>query len=227
MQENGFSVLIVDDHPIIIDSYSRAIHLYEAENESVNFFISKANDCDGAYKLIKEFSQNNKNLDIIFLDMKLPHSKDGKIISGEDLGLKINELLPATKIVVATTFNDNYRIHSILKSLNPDGFLVKNDISTNELITVIDTILNDPPYYSKTVIKLLRNEVANDFLLDHIDRKILFELSIGTRMKDLPNMLPLSIAGVEKRKRHLKNIFNINSPSDKELLDVAKEKGFI
>ena len=67
----------------------------------------------------------------------------------------------------------------------------------------------------------------NNYSFDNIDRKILYELSIGTRMKDLPDIIPLSIAGIEKRKRHLKQIFNINSPNDKELLKIAKEKGFV
>ena len=46
-------------------------------------------------------------------------------------------------------------------------------------------------------------------------------------MKDLPDILPLSIAGIEKRKRNLKRIFNVNSTDDKELFSIAKEKGFL
>jgi|TARA_B110000037_G_scaffold8373_1_gene9028 DNA-binding NarL/FixJ family response regulator len=227
MENKKYSVLIIDDHPLITDAYKTAFNNYSKQNESITFYIQTAQNCDSAFKLINEFSTKEKKLDIVFLDIKLPPSLDGKILSGEDLGLKINKLLPDAKIIVSTTFNDNYRIHSIFKSLNPDGFLIKNDITPKELIETIDTVLNDPPYYSKTVIQLLRKQVANDFLLDNIDRRILYELSIGTRMKDLPDILPLSIAGIEKRKRHLKYIFNVKNPDDKELLLIAKEKGFI
>ena len=220
-------VLIIDDHPLITDAYKTALNLYSQQNESISFSIQIAYDCESALQLLNEFSENKKKLSIVFLDIKLPPSQDGKILSGEDIGLKIISLLPSTKIIVSTTLNDNYRVHSILKSLNPDGFLIKNDITPKELIEIIDTILNDPPYYSKTVIKLLRKQVINDYLLDHIDRKILYELSTGTRMKDLPDVLPLSIAGIEKRKRHLKQVFNIFSSDDKKLLSIAKEKGFI
>lgn len=227
MENKIYSVLIIDDHPLISEAYKAAFKHFAAENENIQFSIDNAQNCDTAYEIIKDFSKSNKNLDIVFLDIKLPPSKDGKLLSGEDLGLKITKMLPDTKIIVSTTFNDNYRVHSIFKSLNPDGFLIKNDITPKELIDTIRTIINDPPYYSKSVIKLLRNEVSNDFLLDNIDRKLLYELSIGTRMKDLPAILPLSIAGIEKRKRHLKQIFNIKSVEDKELLIIAKEKGFI
>jgi DNA-binding NarL/FixJ family response regulator len=227
MENKNYSVLIVDDHPLITEAYKTAFNYYSKHNDGVLFSIRTAQDCDSAYALINEFHTQNKSLDIVFLDIKLPPSMDGKILSGEDLGLKINELLPNTRTIVSTTFNDNYRVHSIFKSIDPDGFLIKNDITPKELIETIHTILNDPPYYSKTVIKLLRKQVANDFLLDNIDRKILYELSIGTRMKDLPSSIPLSIAGIEKRKRHLKYVFNIESTDDKELLLIAKKKGFI
>ncbi len=65
-------------------------------------------------------------------------------------------------------------------------------------------------------------------LIDSIDRKILYELSIGARMKDMPNYVPLSAASIEKRKRHLKKIFNVKDKGgDRELILVAKEKGLI
>jgi DNA-binding NarL/FixJ family response regulator len=226
MENKKYTVLIIDDHPLISAAYKSAFNHIVKLDKSISFKIDMADNCDTAYDKIKYFSDNNR-LDIVFLDISLPPSKDGKIVSGEDLGLKINELLPDTKIIVSTTFNDNYRIHSIFKNLDPDGFLLKNDITPKELVAAINTVLTDPPYYSKSVIKLLRKEVTNDFVLDAIDRKLLYELSTGTMMKDLPGILRLSLAALEKRKRHLKQIFEAGGANDKKLLLTAKEKGFI
>lgn len=226
MEHKLYTVLIIDDHPLITSAYKSAFNYVEKQSGILSFNIDEAHDCDSAFEKITSFSSNSKNLDLVFLDISLPPSKDGKILSGEDLGLKINELMPSTKIIVSTTFNDNYRIHSLFKNLNPDGFLVKNDISPKELVATINTVITDPPYYSKTVIKLLRNEVSSDFVLDNIDRKLLYELSLGTMMKDLPEILLLSLPALEKRKRHLKQVFDADSPYDKELLQKAKEKGF-
>ncbi|MGB0879544.1 MAG: response regulator [Polaribacter sp.] len=227
MENKIYSVLIIEDHPLISEAYKSAFNTYSKQNENISFAIEEANNCDSGFALISDFSKRKKHLDIVFLDIKLPSSKDNKILSGEDLGLKINTLSPNTKVLISTMFNDNYRIHSIFKNLNPEGFLIKNDITSNDLLEAIHILLNDSPYYSKSVIKLLRKEVTNDLLLDYLDRKILYELSIGTLMKDLPEVLPLSMAGIEKRKRHLKNIFNIKSGNDKELIFLAKDKGFI
>ena len=111
--------------------------------------------------------------------------------------------------------------------MKPEGLLIKNDITPLELLETIRIVVNDPPYYSKTVLKLLRDQVINDFILDNYDRKILYELSIGTRMKDLPNILPLSITSIEKRKRKLKRMFNVKKMDDRQLMISAREKGFI
>jgi len=227
MKNKEYTVLLIDDHPLITNAYKSAFNYVSKHNTTISFNIDVAHNCDIADKKIDYFLSNNRNLDIVFLDICLPPSKDGNILSGEDLGLKINKLLPETKIIVSTTLNDNYRMHSIFKNLNPDGFLTKNDITPKKLVAAITTVLIDPPYYSKTITKLLRKEVSSDFILDNIDRKLLHELSIGTMMKDLPEILLLSLPAIEKRKNRIKQIFDVSSPYDKELLQKAKEKGFI
>ena len=221
-----YNVLIIDDHPLISEAYKSALSYISSTEKSLEFKIEVVNNCKAAYTKIKAATKRKK-LDIIFLDIRLPPSESDKIFSGEDLGILIRELLPDSKIIISTTFNNNYRIHSIIRSINPDSFLIKNDITPEELVTAIKTVLVEPPYYSKTVIQLIRKQISSNFLLDKIDRQLLYELSIGSKMKDLPNVLPLSIAGIEKRKRHLKEIFNIDSQDDRDLISKAKEKGFI
>lgn len=89
------------------------------------------------------------------------------------------------------------------------------------------SVLEDTPFYSKSVTKLMRKHFANDFFLDKIDRQLLHELSNGAKMVDLPKLLPMSIGGIERRKRQLKELFNIAEKDDRTLVRVAKEKGFI
>ncbi len=227
MKQKKYHIFVIDDHPLIVEAYLTALNYYEANDDTVKFTTQVASDCESGFKLITEFSARKISQVLVFLDIKLSPSRDGKILSGEDLGLLIRKSLPHSKIIVSTTFNDNYRLHSIFKNINPEGFLVKNDITHVELLETIGNVIKDPPYFSKTVIKLLRDQIVNDHALDHYDRKILYELSIGTRMKDLPNLLPLSIAGIEKRKRRLKRVFNVKKLEDKQLLIIAREKGFI
>lgn len=227
MQIKKYTALLIDDHPLIAEAYKSAFKYIESQNKEISFSIQTAIDCDSACTILKEYASSTTKLDIVFLDMRLPPSKDNTILSGEDLGIQINKMLPETKIIVSTTFNDNYRVHSILKNINPQGFLVKNDLTPQELVIAIQNVLNDAPYYSKTVMKLVRNEVSNDYLLDDIDRKIMYELSIGTKTKDLPNIISLSMPAIEKRKRQLKTVFAIDTSDDRDLILTAREKGFI
>lgn len=221
-----YNILIVDDHPIIASAYKSALASIEAKYDKYSFKVKTINDLDTAAELLIN-GPDVKVYDVIFLDIKLPKTKDNAFLSGEDLGSEIRKITPETRIIIATTYNDNYRINNILKSVDPDGFLVKNDITPEDLISAILSILNNTPYYSDTVIKLLRKHLANDFYLDKIDRQLLYELSTGTKMIDLPNVIPMSIGGIERRKRHLKEIFNVPKGDDKTLVEVARDKGFL
>jgi DNA-binding NarL/FixJ family response regulator len=221
----NIDVLIIDDHPIIASSYKNALSKIKKDSGLYNFITTEVVSIDSA--LIQINKKPTSFYDIVFLDMKLPKSENGKYLSGEDLGLEIREISPKSKIIVATTYNDNYRIESILKSLNPDGFLIKNDMQPKDLIKGIIEVIEEPPHYSKTVRKLIRKHITSDFVLDKIDRQILHELSNGTKMSELPDIISMSISGIERRKRLLKEVFNITNKDDRALIEIAREKGFI
>lgn len=228
MQESKkHTILIIEDHPLISEAYKQAFKAIENDIETIFFEITETRNCETAYNAIKNYMANGKKLDVIFLDIMLAQSKDAKILSGEDLGVIIREVMPQTKIIVSTFLNNNYRIHNIIKNINPEGFLIKNDVNPKSLIEAINRVISNPPYYSKTVIEMLRKNVSSKIMLDDIDRKILYELSIGSKMKELPNVIPLSKAGIEKRKRILYSVFNIKENSDRQLIIKAKSSGFI
>lgn len=219
-------VLIIDDHPLICDAYMSALQQVMREHKHIDLKIEAAENCDTAKEKITN-TWTEEGWDLVFLDIRLPASKDRRILSGEDLGELIRENHPLAKIIVATTFNDNYRIQNIFNSLNPEGFLIKNDLDPKELVNAIVKIMEGGVHYSQTVATLMRKKMNTNINIDKIDRQILYELSLGTKMKDLPNIVPLSIAGIEKRKRTLKEIFDVEDQGDKALILKARELGFI
>ncbi len=220
-----YNVLLIDDHPLIIEAYKRALD-YVGSAE-MTFTITTANTCESAYIALSESNLKKSFFDIVFLDISLPPFESENLISGEDIGIYIRKVFEDTKIIVATGFGNNYRMYNIIKNFNPDGVLVKSEITPSELIEAIQTVIKDPPYYTKSVMRLMRSQFSSEILLDSLDRKLLYEISKGAKMKDLPTVLPLSKAGIEKRKRHLKQIFNVNTTDDRELIEIARAKGFI
>lgn len=224
--DNYSTVLIVDDHPLISSAYQTAFEQVGFQNSDLNFKITIADSCDTAIAKI-ESSTNHNGFDIVVLDISLPPSSDGTILSGEDLGVKIKKINKASKVIISTMHSDNQRVKSIFKNVDPDGFLVKADINPKELVKAIKAVLSGEMFFSRSVLKIFKNQIHNEYVVDKEDVELLYELSMGTKMKELPNYLNKSIRTIEKRKSNLKEIFGIEDQDDKELIRVAKEKGFI
>ena len=220
-------ILMVDDHPVIIEAYKNILASAKL-TDYYNFSIDTAINCDTAITKIKN-SAKSIHYDVLFLDIQLPPSSDGKIISGEDLAVYAKKILPQTKILILTTFNDSLRIHNILKTADPDALLIKDDLTSKELLKALNTILNNPPYYSATVSKYFRKQSAyfGETFLDETNRKIIHYLSKGIKTKDLPNHLPLSLSAIEKRKAQIINIFELDKPNVEDMLKEATKRGFI
>jgi DNA-binding NarL/FixJ family response regulator len=224
--EKTYTVLIIEDHQIIIDAYLNALNYLKESLVDIDFNITQAKNCDEGLKKATECLVKG-SLDLLFLDIQLPPSKDKRILSGEHLGVKIKALYPKIKIIVCTNLNDNFRLNNIFKTINPDSFLVKSDIGFTDLLEAIERVLSNDTYYSKTLRSLLRKKASTDIVLDDIDVRILHEISNGARMKELVDVIPLTKTGIEKRKRLLKQAFDIHSNSDRDLIGKAKDIGFI
>ncbi|WP_169301380.1 response regulator [Pontimicrobium aquaticum] len=220
------NVLIVEDEPLIINSLQNVLEHISDSDSGFTFKISTAKNCDTAdYEIEKAI--NGIPLDLILLDISIPASKDRALLSGEDLGVKIRDLFPKAKIMVFTSHNNNYRLNNILKTINPDGFLIKSDIDFMDLVNATTIVLNGDPYYSNAILRLMRLHVANEFTLDGTNRKILYLLSKGIKNKDLPGLINLSKGGIERRKRVLKEIFSVENKDDSALISEAAKRGYI
>ena len=216
---------MVDDHPMIIEGYQNT--LMATKNEDQELAIDIASTCDMANEMMIASLKHQNPYDILFVDIKLPPSKDGSITSGEDLAIIARKILPNAKVIILTMFNESYRIHNILKAINPDGFLIKSDLTSNELAKAFQSILINPPYYSSTVNGFVRQSITSDIYVDDKNRKILHLLSQGVKTKNLAEHLNLSLSAVEKRKKQLKEIFKIQDGQDESLISEARKKGFI
>lgn len=218
------NILMVDDHPIIIEGYQNTLMATKKDDQIL--MIDTANNCDMGYQMIKRAAQE-KPYDVCFFDISLPASLNGTITSGEDLAKIARQLLPKTKIIILTMFNESYRIHNIIKEVNPDGFLIKSDLTSMELAEAFQHILTSPPYYSNTVSKYLKKSVTSDIYLDDINRKILYLLSQGVKTRSLKEYIDLSMSAIEKRKRQMKLLFSVEDGKDETLLAEARAKGFL
>lgn len=217
-------ILMVDDHPIILEGYKKI--LLDNRSADLGMKIDTANSCEEANSKL-ETSFSGRNYDIVFLDIGLPPSRNGEFLSGEDIGKKIRKISPNTKLAVLTMFVENLRLLTIFKNLKPEAFMVKSDVSSSEFLEAFDCLLQRRTYSSQTVQDLMRKQIVNDYDITKTDREILLHLSRGLKSKDIPKVVPLSLASVEKRKKFMREIFEVEDTRDITLLNRAKELGFL
>lgn len=216
------NILIVDDHPFIIEAYKNAINKYS--QQGMEFVVTQANNCKSGYENIVDQS---KSFDIAFFDISMPEYPEKGIYSGEDLAMLIKSEMPACKIILLTMHTELLKINNIIKNINPSGLVIKNDLTFDELLIAFDKIIKDENYYSQTVIKLVGQIQYNDIELDAFDKQILFHLSKGVKTADLPLYIPLSLSAVENRKVNIRKVLEVQGESVADLIAEAKNKGVI
>lgn len=217
------NILIVDDHPFIIDGYKNAITRYKPELYGYSF--SQGKDCQTGYNIITD--PEIPPFDVAFLDISMPVYPEKGILSGEDLAKLIMKLMPDCKIILLTMYTELLKIKNIIDTINPAGLVIKNDLTFDELLFGFDIVLKNEIYYSHSVIKMANqndNEIEG---IDQFDKLILFHISKGTKTKDIPQYIPISLKAIERRKVNLKELFKIEEGSDIDLIREAKVRGII
>lgn len=217
------NIFIVDDHPFIIQGYKNAITRFNPE--AFEFFISQAKDCESAYNVIT--NPDSPKFDIAFLDISMPSYEEKSIFSGEDLAKLISEYMPNCKIILLTMYTELLKIKTIIKTINPSGLVIKNDLTFDELLFAFNKVITGEKYYSESVLKMLSQSEGNSIEIDQFDEQILFHISKGTKLNEMPQYIPISVGAIERRKLNLKESLDIKEGSDTDLVYEAKNKGLL
>ena len=122
--------LIVNDCTILV-----------AEDDNINFLLFEKLIKDKNYKIIRakdgveavEFCRNEKNIDLILMDIKMPR------MSGFDAFVKIRNFNKTTPIIAQTAFSSTDEIEKI-KSLGFDNYITK-PINKKILFSVLNQFL--------------------------------------------------------------------------------------
>ena len=217
------NILIVDDHPFIIQGYKNAITRYNPND--FEFFITQANDCKSAFEIIT--NPESLVFDIAFLDISMPSYEEKGIFSGEDIAKLINQYMPNCKIILLTMYTELLKIKNIIDTINPKGLVIKNDLTFDELLFGFDKVINNETYYSQSIQNMMNQANQEVVEIDLFDKQILFHISKGTNIEAIPQYVTISLEAIEKRIVHLKKLLNVQDESDTELVKEAKNRGLI
>ena len=215
-------VLMVDDHPSIIEGYKIILSYndygYEIETQM-------ANNCKDAFDMVN--ASIKKPFDLIFMDYSLPAYEEENLKNGEDVALVIRQKMPKSKIIILTSHTEGLLLYSIVKSVEPQGLLIKSDFTADDLLVAVDAIVKGETYYSATVKHCLEGLLSKRKFLDHSNRQIIALLAQGVKTKSLPNHLNLSMSAIEKRKVQIRDFFSLEKGNDEDIIEAAKKLGLI
>lgn len=213
-------ILIVDDHKMVREGIRSMLEFQESK---FKFFINEAGDGEEGVEIA---GQNP--YDIIMMDYQLPG------IDGADAARSILERNPDAKILALSNYNEYMYIDRMIKT-GVKGFVLKN-VTPEELIKAIETILNGSNYFSNDIaIKLLnfsnnnpdprarlnntRAKIYNDLSTREVE--VLKLVGEAKSNDEIAELLSISKRTVESHKQNLLRKIGVKNTS--ELIKFAVE----
>lgn len=191
------NILLVDDHPFIVDTYVTMIkncNLFEVDN----FFM--ATSMEKAIDIMNE----TPKIDIAFFDISMPKKGVFNKEDGIDLALHFKIKHPSAKIVFITMHTEFHVLLKAIHLLQPEVFISKNDVDNVTFSSLLNALKNDVTFYSKEMLEVYHWEKKSQIKLDVYDFQILSLTKKGIKTKELIDYLPLSLSAIEKRKSNIK-----------------------
>jgi two-component system invasion response regulator UvrY len=200
------SVLIIDDHPIVLQGLRRVLEDADVKP------VLQARDVTSGYRL---FRRNRPDVIIVDLGMQ------GSVLGGLDLIRRMRSHEPCTCILVFSMHNDPMIAARALEA-GATGYLLK-DTSSDELMKAFDQVRSGKPYLSEDLamrVALLRTGVENP-LVDLTPRQsqILSLLAKGKTYSSIAEELGVSYKTVVNTCLHLKR--TLGAKNLPELIRVA------
>jgi two-component system invasion response regulator UvrY len=189
--------LIIDDHDIIQDGLANLLKT-RPHYHVVNTF----NSGEKAYQF---YSNNNKNIDIIFMDITMAG------YGGFEATKKILQRNQKQKIIIMSMHDNPLFIEKAIE-LGATGYISKNAI-TQDLFSAIEYALDNKIFISPSLKKVIEKKKFEDKKIQSLTTReiqILKMLVEGKKLTDIANVLNLS------KKTIANNISIIKSKLDVE-----------
>lgn len=193
------NILLVDDHPFILDTYVkmlRKIIIYKFEK-----FI-EATNVENAVAIIDEVEK----IDIAFFDISMPKKGISDMEDGIDLAQYFKSKHPNAKIVFITMHAEFHILLKAIHLVSPEVFISKNEVDNFTFNSVLEAIENDKLFYSEEMLDVYKWAKRSQIKLDVYDFKIISLTNKGIKTKELIHHIPLSLSAIEKRKLNHKLI---------------------
>ncbi len=212
MTKKDFSLIIADDHPMLLKGLKEELTL---NNYTV---IGHAVNGMQALELILKFSPT-----IALLDIDMP------LLTGFEVVKMAKEKGTKTKFIMLS-FHKEADYITQAKTLQINGYLLKED-SFFEIERCIDAVLNGKEYFSSSFdsgsLENVKDEIKKIKLLTPSEVTILKIIAQGRSNTELAEVLGVSVRTVEKHRSNIINKLEIQGGTNAVTVWALMNKGVI
>ena len=203
---DSITILIVDDHPIVL----KGIHALLSSS------FPRASIMDAAGVGEAEEILVRHDVDIMITDLDL----NGE--SGTTLIRHVRDIRPATQVVVYTMHEEPWSVSEI-DSMDVEAVVMKSD-SAGELLTAVGSLLDGKGYYSATFSRLLGSQKRQPDRLSCRETQVVDLTAAGLSSADIALQLGISINTVEFHRRRIMQKLGVSNAA--EMVSRATELGW-
>ncbi|WP_417820998.1 response regulator [Terasakiella sp.] len=207
-ENNKIRVLLVDDHPLVLDGIRSRL-----EDDPEIVIVGEAGNGEEALQIATE-----RKPDIVLMDINMP------VLNGIEAAEKFAELLPDIRLLMLTMHDSREYITKVLKA-GAKGYILK-DVSSSEMLIAIKAVYQGKTYYSSGVTDILVNESSKkEVPLTDREKTILQLLAEGNSNKHVARELDISVRTVETHRRNIKRKLEVKTSAG--LVKYAIENGIV
>jgi len=205
MDDSPISLVIADDHPLILAGIAALI-----EAEPGLALLGQALDADGAVALYERLRP-----DVLLLDLNMPGG-------GLDAVARVRLRHPNARIVILTTYDGDEDVHRALAA-GASAYLLKQS-GFPEIVGCLRRVANDGRYVPPGLAQKLAARIPASSLSKR-ELDILAHLSAGKSNKLIARDAGIGVGTV---KFHINNILSkLNVSCRTEAASVARQRGLL
>lgn len=202
MTRSGTRVLLVDDHPLVLDSLRQLV-------EPSFTIVGSVHDASELLDRAKEL-----NPDVVLLDASLPG------MSGFEAARQLRIILPSVKIIMVTMLSEAISVSEAFKA-GASGYVLKQS-APDELYEAIESVMMNKNFVSRKIHAEVRESVEHKWSrpegysseLTARQREILVLLANGRSTKDIAQALTISMKTVDFHKANITRKLGVHNNSD-------------
>ncbi len=195
MKMDKIKVLIVDDHPMVLEGMSAMLAQID--------FVEIAGTATNAYEAMQQLKLTIPH--IVITDINMPE------VSGIELALKIRKEFPDAKIIAMSTFKERSYISQMIQN-GAAGYLVKS-ASREEIEEAILSVYEGKLYMSLDINLSAadKQELTDMPVLSSREKEVLVLIADGFTNPQIAGKLFISLHTVDSHRKNLLTKFGINN----------------